>query len=126
MNIARFVALDMHGARGSSVRRRLVLAEMLLAAAIGLGVAAIILTSRPEPTAMLLFGAALGGIGVNYAVLSAHAIRLIRPGALERELRGVDAAAAELRSYAGRQALLAVPFAVAALAVSRAARKHRA
>ncbi len=107
MNARRLAALDMHGRSNTSLRRRLVLGEFVLSAALGFFVGSLL---------MLLtngwFGWAFGvwvvGLGVNYVLLAFHAIRLSVPGALDRELEEIDLER-ELRRYGRRQLWLALP-----------------
>ena len=55
-------------------------------------------------------GLAMVGIGLNYVPLSAHALSLRRPEALEAELEGVDVVR-ELRRYTFIQLWVVVPLA---------------
>jgi hypothetical protein len=64
------------------------------------------------------FGGWVLGACLNYVPLSVHAIDLSRPGALERELRGVDVRA-ELRYYTKAQLWIAVPLLFIALAIAQ-------
>ncbi len=65
--VRRFVALDLHGHKGSVMRRRLVLTEFAIAAATGT-VAGLVAATASAP-ATVIFGCCLVGIGVNYAAL---------------------------------------------------------
>jgi hypothetical protein len=56
--------------------------------------------------------------GLNYAPLAVHALTLVRPGALERELAGVDVPA-ELRHYSVRQIWVVVPLLFVGLELAR-------
>ncbi|MBM0274860.1 hypothetical protein [Micromonospora tarensis] len=56
------------------------------------------------------------GAGLNYAPLSLYALALIRPGALDAELAGVDTGG-ELRRYAVLQLWVFVPLALVVFAV---------
>lgn len=113
MDVRRLAALDLHGARGTARRRRLVLAEFVVAAIGILALGVWLATARPGIVAWLLAGWA-AGVGLNYAVLAVHAARLSRPGRLDAELEGVDVTA-ELRRYGARQLWILVPFAIVAL-----------
>jgi hypothetical protein len=67
---------------------------------------------------MAVFGAWLLGACLNYVPLSLHALDLSRPGALERELRGVEVRA-ELRHYTKAQIWLFVPLVLVVLAIAQ-------
>ena len=84
----------------------MILAEFLLGVVggVALGLALILRGG----TGHVVFGAWLLGIGLNYGPLAAHALTLVRPGALERELAGVDILA-QLRHYTSRQFAVLVP-----------------
>lgn len=115
MNVKRLAAIDMHGASGTSRRRRIILAEFTagLAALLALGtwvaVDALGVGTR-------VFGIWLIGAGLNYAVLAGYAIALSRPGALSAELAGVDTAR-ELRRYTVFQLWILVPLSLIVIAV---------
>jgi len=63
-------------------------------------------------------GCWLIGVAANYVPLSLHALTLIRPGALEAEIRDVDVAG-ELRHYTTAQLWVLVPLLLVALAVGQ-------
>jgi hypothetical protein len=123
LDVRRLAAVDLHGRRGTKRRRRLILAEFVLAAIdiplLGLD---IMLAASSAP--QVLFGAYLTGIGLNYVPLALHGISLSRAGHLDAELAGAGAGA-ELRRYAAKQFVLAIPLLVLILgavqAVSRRA-----
>ena len=106
----------MYGAAGSLTRRRVILAEFLLGALVGsaLGVYGLVGTEGW----MSVFGGWLLGACLNYVPLAAHALDLSKPGALERELQGVDVRA-ELRHYTRAQLWLFVPLLLVALAIGQ-------
>jgi hypothetical protein len=110
MNVRRLAALDLHGARGTSLRRRLVLAEFAMAVAGSLAIGGWILTAASGIGGRVV-GAYVLGAGLNYVPLLAYAITLSRPGALAAELAGVDIGQ-ELRRYSVLQAWLFVPLAL--------------
>jgi hypothetical protein len=119
IDVRRLAAVDLYGRRGSKRRRRLVLAEFVLAAIdIPLLGVATLLAASSAP--WVLFGAYLTGIGLNYIPLALHAISLSRVGKLDAERAGVDAGA-ELRRYAAKQFLIAVPLLVLILGAMQAA-----
>ena len=110
-------AIDMYGARGTTRRRRIILAEFagaVVSVAFGIWLAA---------DASGLAGRALGiwmtGAGLNYAPLAAYAIALSRSGALNAELAGVDTGQ-ELRRYSVLQLWIFVPLSLVVLAVHSA------
>jgi hypothetical protein len=95
VDVRRLEAVDMHGLSGSTTRRRMIQGEFFVGAAgcLSLG----ILTSLATERWGRVLGPWLIGIGVNYVPLAIHAVRLSHPGALEKELEGVN-----LRSEARR------------------------
>lgn len=115
MDVRRLAAVDMYGRRGGKGRRRLILAEFVLAAVdvplVGL---AMLLAASSASSAVL--GVYLIGVGLNYVPLGLHAISLARSGRLDAELAGVDVGA-ELRRYTARQLLIAIPLLVFILGV---------
>ena len=118
MNVRRLAALDMHGRRGTARRRRLVLAEFILAALGGLALGGFVLAASSGVEAVVI-GVWLAGVGANYAALAVHGLSFEGGEALRRALDGVDVER-ELRSYALRQLVLAIPFWVAGLAIGQA------
>jgi hypothetical protein len=116
IEIRRLTAVDMYGAVGSRIRRRVILAEFVLGAILGSALGALVLLRSDG--FMAVFGGWLLGACLNYVPLSVHAIDLSRPGALERELRGVDVRA-ELRYYTKAQVWIAVPLLFIALAIAQ-------
>lgn len=116
MNVRRFAALDMHGATGSALRRRLVLAEFPLALAGGLALGGWIVAAA-SGLAGRLIGIVLIGVGLNYAPLTIYAIALRRPESLEAELAGLDIGQ-ELRRYTIYSLWLFVPLVLVGGAVA--------
>ena len=113
LDVRRLAAIDMWGSAGAGWRRWVILAEFLLGAA-GAGALGIVAISSGGPRAVL--GYWLIGVAANYVPLSAHALALIRPGALESELREADISS-ELRHYTAAQFWVVVPLLVMVLAV---------
>jgi hypothetical protein len=121
MDVRRLAAVDMHGARGTTNRRRVILAEFSLGAVGGAAFGLWALTSWGGAVGVVA-GLYLLGLAANYAALALHAITLARAGALDAELRGVDIRAA-LRDYTAKQFWVFVPGLFAVLAVRRARRR---
>lgn len=115
MNVRRLAAIDMHGTRGTMLRRRIIAAEFI-AGTIGAVAFGTWLICAANSLGGQLFGAWVVGAGLNYAPLAAYAIRLSRPGALEAELAGTDTAR-ELRRYGLWQFWAVVPLALAGFTV---------
>ncbi|MFC8520997.1 hypothetical protein [Streptomyces sp. NPDC057257] len=106
VDVRRLAAVDMYGAAGSRLRRRVILAEFLSGA---VGVPAVgVLVVRSGGAVGWGVGLWLVGMGLNYLPLAVHAVSLSRPGALERELTGVNVPD-ELRHYTVAQFWVAVP-----------------
>jgi hypothetical protein len=116
VDVRLLAAVDMYGATGSLVRRRVILAEFVLGALVGtaLGVYGLVGTDGWTQ----VFGAWIMGACLNYVPLALHALDLTRPGALERELREVDVPAA-LRHYTKAQVWIFVPLLFAVLAIEQ-------
>jgi hypothetical protein len=110
MNVKRLAAIDMHGLNGSTFRRRIILWEFILGAVFAIVLGAFVLVTA-DSTFWTVFGIWLLTIGLNYVPLALHAIGFTKPGALERELAGVDVPA-ELKRYTGLQIWVFVPLAL--------------
>jgi len=119
-NVRRLAAVDMYGTAGTIRRRRIILVEFIVGALVcpALGARLVVLGPGPE----LWFGLWLIGIGINYVPLAIHALVLSRPGALDRELAGVDVGR-ELRRYGVSQVWLFVPLLVAVVALAQLHRR---
>jgi hypothetical protein len=117
----RLAAIDMHGAAGTSLRRRLIFAEFVLGAVGGLALGLWVATAASSGAAQLV-GAWVAGVGVNYVPLALFAASLSRPGALNAELAGADVRA-ELRRYSYMQLWIVVPLLLAVLALRQTRRE---
>jgi uncharacterized membrane protein len=124
LDLRRLAAVDMHGARGSLLRRRVIVAEFVLGAVVGtaLGVA---VAASASSAGWRVFGLWLVGACVNYVPLALHAISLSRPGRLDAELAGVDVPD-ELRYYTKAQLWIAVPALFVVLGVTQLGRPDHA
>jgi len=123
IDVRRLAAIDMYGRHGSKRRRRLILAEFVLAA-IDIPLLGLTLVQAASVPRVFL-GAYLIGVGLNFVPLGLHAISLSRAGRLGTELAGVDVAA-ELRRYTAKHLFIGIPllklvFGVAQFAPSRRA-----
>ncbi len=105
----------MHGLAGTRTRRRIIVAEVVLGA-VGCVVIGLLTAARAQGAGWRVIGVWLVGIGVNYVVLALHAMSLLRAGALDAELTGVDVAG-ELRRYTYLQVWIVVPLLLVVLAV---------
>jgi hypothetical protein len=117
VDVKRLAAVDMYGARGTALRRRVVLAEFALALIVALALGGWLIFGAFGLGAHV-FGIWMLGAGLNYAPLTAYAISLSRPGALEAELADVNVGQ-ELRRYSVRQPWLFVPLSLIAMTVWR-------
>ena len=115
MNVRRLAAIDMHGLVGSTFRRRLIFWEFILGAILSL-VLGVFVFITADSLFWTVFGLWLIGIGFNYVPLAVYAIGFTRPGALQRELAGVDIPT-ELQRYAGLQTWVFLPFVLVYLAI---------
>lgn len=114
MNVRRLAAIDMYGARGTTRRRRIILAEFVVGMVAMVAFGVWLLASAAD-LGNRVFGIWAIGAGLNYAPLAAYAIALIRPGALDAELAGVDTMQ-ELRRYGVRQLWILLPLSLVVLA----------
>src|SRR5215475_3561452 len=89
VNVRRLAAIDMYGTRGTTRRRRSIVAEFVLGVVAMVAFGTWLLTSSLGPYSRA-FGLWAIGAGLNYVPLSVHAIMLSRPGVLAAELAGVD------------------------------------
>jgi hypothetical protein len=89
VDVRRLAAIDMSGSRGTTRRRRVVVAEFV-SGAIGTTALGIWLLASSSSLGGQALAVWVLGAGLNYAPLAAHAIALIRPGRLDAELAGVD------------------------------------
>jgi hypothetical protein len=107
MNVRRLAAIDMYGLYGTARRRRIIVAEFVLGVLVMVFVGVAILVAASSISGRV-FGWWMTGAGLNYAPLAVHAIMLSRPGALDRELSGIDPGP-ELRRYSTLQFWIFVP-----------------
>lgn len=119
----RLAAVDMYGAAGTLLRRRLILAEFLLGVCGGIVLGGWV-AGTGSGLGWRLFGVALIGIGLNYVPLAVHAVLLSPAGRLETELDGVDIPG-ELRHYTSVQLWIMVPGLTAVLGAWQAAGARR-
>jgi hypothetical protein len=124
LDLRRLAAVDMYGARGTLLRRRVIVAEFVLGAVVGtaLGVA---VAASASSLGWRVFGLWLAGACLNYVPLALHAISLSRKGRLAAELAGVDVPG-ELRYYTKAQLWIAVPLLFVVLGVTQLGRPHHA
>jgi hypothetical protein len=106
-DVRRLAAVDMHALKGSEFRRRIILAEFLVAAVAGFAIGLYLLLGVGGTVATIL-GLYTLGIAANYVPLAIHALSLRRPARLREELRGVDLRG-ELRYYTLAQFWVFVP-----------------
>lgn len=114
-DVRRVAAVDMYGAAGTRLRRRIILAEFLLGVVVCGGVGGWVVATA-STGGWRGFGIWLIGVGLNYLPLAGYAISFSRAGRLEAELAGVDVHG-ELRYYTVAQLWLFVPGLLLVLAV---------
>jgi hypothetical protein len=122
IDVRRLAAIDMYGRHGSKRRRRLILAEFVLAS-IDIPLLGLTIVLAPSVPRVFL-GAYLIGVGLNFVPLALHAISMSRAGRLGAELAGVDVAA-ELRRYTAKQLFIGIPLLVLTLGVAQFATGRR-
>ncbi|MEU4530377.1 hypothetical protein AB0F49_19310 [Micromonospora ureilytica] len=117
-------AIDMYGSRGTTRRRRIILAEFLVGVVV-MVTWGIWLLSSSSGLGTRAIGLWLTGAGLNYAPLSIYAIALMRRGALSAELAGTDTDR-ELRRYAVLQLWVFVPLSLVVFTIRDALARRRA
>jgi hypothetical protein len=117
LDVRRLAALDMHGARGTRRRRRIILAEFALGTVGGAALGIWALTWGGAVG--LVFGVWLLGLGANYLLLTWNVVRLWPSRRVQEELAGAELRA-ELRHYTRAQIWVFVPFWVAVLGIVQA------
>jgi hypothetical protein len=120
--VRRLAAVDLYGTVGSRIRRRIIVAEFIVGVVgcLALGIVVLVVGG---PVGRYV-GLWLCGVGINYVPLALHALDLVRPGALDRELSGVDVRA-ELNYYGVAQLLIAVPLLIAGVALVQLGRRRQ-
>jgi hypothetical protein len=113
-DVEQLVAIDMHGARGSALRRHLVQVEFPLAVVLAAAIGGYLLSRGG--TAGWISGLWLFGIAANYVPLTYYAVQLSRRGRLAAAVAALDDLAAASRYYSIAQLRLLVPYLVAVLA----------
>ncbi|MFC5925032.1 hypothetical protein [Micromonospora vulcania] len=124
MNVRRLAAVDMYGSRGTTRRRWIILAEFLVGVSL-MVTWGIWLLASSSGLGTRVIGLWLAGAGLNYAPLSMYAIALMRHGALDAELAGVDTDR-ELRRYTVLQLWVFVPLSLVVLAIRDTLARRRA
>lgn len=114
----------MYGSRGTTRRRWIILAEFLVGVVVMVTWGVWVLTSAHGLGTRVL-GMWLTGAGLNYAPLSAYAIALMRPGALDAELAGASIDG-ELRRYTVLQLWVFIPLSLVVLAIRDVLTRRRA
>ncbi len=107
VDVRRLAAVDMHALKGTETRRRVIIAEFVLAALGGLAIGLYLLLAVGG-TVGTVVGLYTLGVAANYVPLAVHALSLRRPARLREELRGVDLRG-ELRYYTLAQFWVFVP-----------------
>jgi hypothetical protein len=118
VDVRRLAAIDMYGTRGTTRRRRIILAEFV-AGVVVMVAFGVWLAAYASGLGGRAFGIWMIGAGLNYGPLAVYAIALSRAGALDAELAGVDTDR-ELRRYSGLQFWIFVPLSLVVFAVGTA------
>lgn len=109
VDVRRLAAVDMHALKGTELRRRVIIAEFVLAVLGGFAIGLYVLVAIGGVVGTIA-GLYAIGVGANYLPLAYHALSLRRPERLRAELRGVDLRG-ELRYYTAAQFWVFVPLA---------------
>lgn len=121
LDVRRLAALDMHGAAGTRLRRRVILVEFVVGV---IGSAALGAWALSWGGAVgLLLGVWLLGLAANYVPLTGHVLALWPKPKLDAELAEVELRA-QLRQYTRAQLWVLVPFWIAGLALVQARRQR--
>lgn len=121
LNVRRLAAVDMHGSRGATIRRRVILAEFIVGA-VALMLAGLWGLVGTGSVGWQVLGSLSIGVGLNYVPLTLHALALSRPGALDAELSGVDLDR-EGRYYTLAQFWVFVPLSLVVMALRQIRRE---
>jgi len=116
LDMRRLAAVDMYGTVGARWRRYVIVLEFLAGVVLCATVGSTLVASGG--TTDRLIGWWLLTASVNYLPLALHGMSLLRPGALDTELAGVNIRA-ELRYYSVAQLWVAVPGAVVLFALAQ-------
>ncbi len=114
----------MFGAKGTRIRRVVIVAEFVLGAAGGTALG-VLVAGLSSGLGWQVFGAWLAGVSLNYVPLAVHALSLLPRGRLHHELAGADVRR-ELRHYTLAQFWVAVPLLFVALALLQLRRRRAA
>lgn len=117
VDVRRLAAIDMHGVKGTSLRRRVIVAEFVLGAIGGIGIGLFLLLTA-DGAAGIVVGILAIGIGANYVPLALHTFALRNPADLRTELAAADIRD-ELRRYTKSQLWVFVPFLFVGLALTQ-------
>ncbi|GAA1969986.1 hypothetical protein [Microbacterium deminutum] len=122
MTVKRFVALDMHGGHGSRRRQRIITAEFILGALVGVGFA-VWLLSRPTQPFGALVSCWILGIALNYVPLAILASRLSIGDGVADELSDADIPR-EARRAGVYQLWILVPLAIVGMAAAQGVQRN--
>lgn len=114
-SVRELAAIDLHGARGAVLRRRLIVGEFVLATVLSFGLGGWLVIRGG--VAGWLVGGALLGIGANYAALATYSIKLARPTTLQAQIAELGDLPRAQRYYSTAQLRLLIPGLVAVLAL---------
>lgn len=115
-SVRELAVIDLHGAHGRLLRRRLVLLEFVLCVAVGAPLGGCLI--EHGGMAGWISGVWLLGIALNYVPLLGYAVALSPPGRLRAAVRQIGGYPATARYYSVAQWRLIVPFLLVVLARS--------
>jgi hypothetical protein len=115
LSVRRLAAIDMYGAKGRLLRRRLILLEFVAAVPVCLFLAGLLILEG-NSVALRIIGIWIALMGANYVPLAIYAIDFSRGPRLLDELKAVDTRQ-ELRYYSVAQFWVLMPLLFVLLAL---------
>jgi len=113
VDVRRLAAVDLHGAAGSVLRRRVIITEFVLGTVGCVALGVVLLSFGSWVLALWVLG-----VAANYLPLAVHAVSMADPARLAEELDGVDLPRA-IAHYTRTQFWVFVPFLLAVLALAQ-------
>lgn len=113
-SVRELAVIDLYGAHGTVLRRRLVLIEFVLSVAVGAALGGYMVGHGG--IVGWISGVWLLGVALNYVPLTVYGVALSRPGRLRAAVRQIDGYPGTARYYSVAQWRLIVPLLLVVLA----------